>query len=204
MNSIFNKYSKKYDAWYDRNRFAYFCELEALKRALPKQGKGLEVGVGTGRFAGSLGIKFGIDLSIDMLKVAEQRGVNVQLASGEKLPFKDFTFDYVAIIVALSFVKNPQKVLREIKRVLKKNGKIILGIIDKHSFLGKFYQKKKGTFYQQAHFFGVQDLVNLLNTAGFKRFSYWQTLFTFPDRINLIEKPQKGYGKGGFIVINAT
>ncbi len=29
MNNIFDKYYKKYDAWYDRNKFAYLSELKA-------------------------------------------------------------------------------------------------------------------------------------------------------------------------------
>ena len=201
--NIFDHYYKKYDTWYEKNKFAYLSELEAVKQVLPKNGKGLEIGVGTGRFAQALGIKFGIDPSIEMLKIAKKRGVNVRLGDGERLPFKNDTFNYVAIIITICFVKYPQKVIEESLRVLKDNGKIIIGIIDKNSFLGKLYQEKKSVFYKKAKFFSVMELTDLLKEAGFNRFYNFQTIFELPDRISSIEKPQNGFGKGSFVVISA-
>jgi len=49
--SVFDRYYKEYDAWYDRNKFVYLSELEAIREVLPREAKGLEVGVGTGRIA---------------------------------------------------------------------------------------------------------------------------------------------------------
>ena len=204
MMNIFDHYYKKYDAWYDKNRFAYLSELEAIKRVLPKKGKGLEVGVGTGKFAQALGIKFGIDPSIEMLKIAKKRGINVRLGDGESLPFKNDTFDYVAIIITICFVKHPQRVIEESYRVLKNNGRIIVGIIDKDSFLGKFYQKKKSVFYGKAKFFSVAELTNLIKNIGFNKFSYSQTIFELSDKVSSIEKPQNGFGNGSFVVISAA
>jgi ubiquinone/menaquinone biosynthesis C-methylase UbiE len=203
MNTIFDKYYKKYDEWYDKNKFVYLSELEALRKVMPKSGKGLEIGVGTGRFAAALGITMGIDASHNMLKLAERRGVNVRWGVGENLPFWEDSFDYAAIIITLCFAENPSMVLQETYRILKQKGKIIIGIIDKNSFLGKFYQKKKSIFYRHAHFFGVGELTGLLRESGFKKFSYYQTLFSLPKEIKKIEKPQKGFNRGGFIVICA-
>ena len=203
MSFIFDKYYKKYDAWYDKNKFAYFSEIEAVKKVLPKRGKGLEIGVGTGRFAGALGVKFGIDPSGKMLEAAKKRGVEVKLGSGEKISFKDSTFDYVAIIITLCFVKNPLKVLKESRRVLKKNGKIVIGIVDKDSFLGKFYQKKKSVFYKQANFFSVEEVVKMLKNAGFNKISFYQTISKPLNKFVAIERPKQGFGKGGFVVIRA-
>ena len=203
MKNIFERYYKKYDSWYDRNKFAYRSELEAIKKVLPQRGKGLEVGVGTGRFASALGIRYGVDPSKNMLKLAGKRGINVRVGAGEKLPFKNSTFDYIAIIITICFAKDPRGVLAEAKRVLKKNGKLIIGIVDKDSFLGRFYQKKKSVFYKEANFFSVRDLSDLIKAAGFGKFSYYQTLSKIPDKMNSIEKPEKGFGKRGFVVIGA-
>ena len=200
--NIFNKYYKQYDAWYEKHKFVYLSELEAIRKVLSERGKGLEIGVGTGRFASPLGIKYGIDPSDKMLKIAQKRGINVKLGCGENLPFTDGTFDYVAIIITICFVKNPIKVLKEARRVLKRNGRIIIGIIDKDSFLGKFYQKKKSVFYKQANFFNVEKLNDLLEIIGFTRICYYQSIFKMPDKIDSIEKPKKGFGKGGFVVIS--
>ena len=203
MRDVFDKYYKKYDAWYDRHRFAFLSELEAIKKVLPRDEKGLEIGVGTGRFAALLGIQYGIDPSKQMVEMARKRGIHVKLGYGEKLPFENSAFDYVALIITLCFMKDPIKALTEARRVLKKNGKVIIGIIDKESFLGKFYQRKKSIFYKQANFFSVPELVDLVKTIGFNRISYYQTIYKFPDKMDSLQKAQGGFGKGAFIVIGA-
>lgn len=203
MKNVFNRYYKRYDAWYDKNKFAYLSEMETVKKVLPKKGKGLEIGVGTGRFAAPLGIQYGVDPSEKMIDIARQRGVDARLGFGERLPFKNSYFNYVAIIITLCFVKNPDEVLKEARRVLKKNGKVIIGIIDKNSFLGKFYQNKKSLFYKQANFFSAKEVISLLKGAGFNPGLCYQSIFKMPDKMDSIEKPKKGFGKGGFVVICA-
>ncbi|MDD5109323.1 MAG: class I SAM-dependent methyltransferase [Candidatus Omnitrophica bacterium] len=203
MSDAFDKHYKKYDAWYDKHKFAFLSELGAIRKVLPQNEKGLEIGVGTGRFASRLGIKYGVDPSENMLKIARKRGIDVHRTQGERLPFDSSTLDYITIIITLCFVKDPVEVLIEAKRVLKKRGKIIIGIIDKDSFLGRFYQGEKSLFYKQAHFFGVKEVTNLLKMSGFGRVSYYQTIYKMPDKMNSVEKPKKGFGKGGFVVLSA-
>jgi len=204
MSNIFNKYYKKYDSWYDKNKFAYLSEIEALKKSVPKESKGLEIGVGTGRFASRLGIKYGVDPAYNMLKVSKKRRIDVRHAQGERLPFESSSFDYVAVIITLCFVKDPIKVLIEAKRVLKKNGKIIIAIVDRSSFLGRFYQKKKSLFYKKARFFSTREVTDLLKMSGFGKVSYYQTLYKLPDKMKSVDKPGKGFGKGGFVVITGV
>lgn len=201
MDSIFDEYADRYDQWYEKNRSAYLSEIEAVKKVLPKKGRGLEIGVGTGRFAAPLGIGEGIDPSPAMLEKAAERGIKPYLGKGEKLPFPDFCFDYAVIIITFCFVRDQSRVLKEAYRVLKDNGKIILGIIDKNSFLGQYYQKKKSVFYRNARFFSVKEASDLLLKAGFGGLIYYQTLFKLPRDLKAKEKPVKGFGKGGFVVI---
>lgn len=72
---LFEQYAKEYDAWFDRNPAAYEAELRAVKAALPVGGSGLEIGVGTGRFAAPLGIRVGVDPSPAMASIARARGI---------------------------------------------------------------------------------------------------------------------------------
>jgi len=201
---IFESYAEEYDNWYEKNKFAYLSELQTIKQFLPLESRSLEIGIGTGRFAMALKIDFGIDLSLKMLKIAKRRGIDVQLAIGEDIPFKNEVFDNVLIMISLCFVKNPAKVILESRRVLKNGGNIIIGIIDRNSNLGKIYQSKKSKFYKNANFFTVEEVTDLLKRGGFSEFSYRQTLFSYPQKSKKIEMPRPDYGEGGFVVIRAV
>ena len=202
MKNIFDQYWRRYDAWYEKHRFAYLSEVEAIKKVLSKKGKGLEIGVGTGRFASALGISDGIEPSTKMATIAKNRGINVKIGNGENLSYKDKEFDYILIAITICFVQEPEKVISEANRVLRDKGKIILGIVDRDSFLGKFYQEKKSIFYKEANFFSVKEIAKLLKDNKFGKFSFYQTIFNLPEKIKTIEVPLEGYGKGGFVVIS--
>uniref|UniRef100_A0A7C3MJP0 Class I SAM-dependent methyltransferase n=1 Tax=Dictyoglomus thermophilum TaxID=14 RepID=A0A7C3MJP0_DICTH len=203
---IFNEFFKEYDQWYEDNKWVYLSEVEALKKVIPKGKKGLEIGVGTRRFAEILGIEYGIDPSENMLSIAKERGIKAFVGRGENLPFSDEKFDYVALIITICFVENPHEVIKETRRVLKDGGKIIIGIIDKNSYLGKIYQEKKEKghkFYKYANFYSVEEIVDLLKKYNFKNFTFYQTLFRHLEDIKEVEKPKEGFGEGSFVVISA-
>ena len=67
MKKPFDEYTHHYDLWFD------------------KKGRGIEVGVGTGRFAGFLNIKFGVDPSANSLKLAKGRVKNLVCGYAEDL-----------------------------------------------------------------------------------------------------------------------
>jgi len=140
----FQTHAQKYDEWYDKNPLIYQSELEAVKELLPKGGRGLEVGVGSGRFAGPLKIKLGLDPSPVMGEIARKRGVKFVQGVAESLPFPDQEFDYILMVTTICFLDDLEKALREAYRVLKPNGSIIIGFIDAESPLGHFYQEHKG------------------------------------------------------------
>ncbi len=131
-----------------------------LKKAKPK-GFGLEIGVGSGRFAQPLGAKIGIDPSKNMLKLAKERGIQVIQGAGENLPFKDNTFDFVLIVATLCFVESPIDALNETSRVLKRGSRLIVGEISKDSRLGRFYEAKreKSEFYKIATFYSCNEII---------------------------------------------
>ena len=197
-------YPEKYDRWYDQNRPAYLLELESMKEALPTAGVGLEIGVGTGRFAGPLSIKWGIDPAREMLSLARDRGVGVILGWGEDLPFPPRCFDYVVMVTVLCFLSHPDRVIGEAHRVLKEDGKIIIGLVDRESFLGKMYQAKKleSRFYREARFYSVPEVLRLFSTAGWKEIAVSQTFFNSSGEIDAVRTSRAEYGKGGFVVIS--
>jgi len=203
---VFNKLFREYDQWYEDNKWVFLSEVEALRKVVPKGKKGLEIGVGTGRFAEILGIEYGIDPSEMMLSIAKERGIKTSVGRGEDLPFSDEEFDYVALIITICFVENPYDVIKEAKRVLRDGGKIIISIIDKNSYLGKLYQKMKEEghrFYKYANFNSVDEMVDLLKRFNFKNFIFYQTIFKPLEDIKEVERPKEGFGEGSFVVISA-
>jgi hypothetical protein len=68
--SPFNKYAIRYEEWFEKNHWVYEAELRAVKAMIPTGSRGLEVGVGTGLFAGPLGIKNGVEPSKHMGEIA--------------------------------------------------------------------------------------------------------------------------------------
>ena len=88
--AYYEKTWRKYDKWYDTHKSLYQTEIKALEKAMPS-GRGLEIGVGTGRFASPLSVRFGLDPSFNMLKLAKQ--------DRQPLPFPqrpDGQFDEIA------------------------------------------------------------------------------------------------------------
>ncbi|MFO7846933.1 MAG: class I SAM-dependent methyltransferase [Balneolaceae bacterium] len=203
---VFDQNSQEYDQWFDDHPVWFQSELNALDKAVPSNGHGLEIGIGTGRFAEKLPINRGIDPSENMARVAKQRGIETFLAKAENMPFLSDTFDFAVMITTVCFLDDIQKAFRETVRVLKPNGKFIIGMIDKDSPLGQKYQKNKedNPFYRNAHFHSVSDITESLENTSFGDFEFWQTLITASEEEP--EEPQPGYGEGegGFVVIRAV
>lgn len=199
---VFDKNWEKYEDWFEKHKDIYFSELKALKKVMP-EGFGLEVGVGSGRFAQPLGAKIGIDPSKNMLKLANERGIQGIQGAGENLPFKNSIFDFVLIVVTLCFVEDPIYVLNEASRVLKKGGGLIIGDINKDSQLGRLYEakRKKSDFYRAAVFYSSNEIIEMFDRVGIRYLESYQTLMLPSTTPEILEEPEKGLGKGGFVVI---
>ncbi len=202
---IFDDNWKAYDQWYERHQAIFRSEIRTLKRVTSTSGLGLEIGVGTGRVALSLSVPYGLDPSIKMLKLAKERGIQVVQGVGEALPFKNETFHFALIVVTICFVENPFKVIKEAFRILQKKGVLILGIIDRESNWGRFYEAKasQSKFYEAAHFFSSEEILELLLKASGEYRESYQTLYQSPSEIQETEDPRIGYGKGGFVVFKS-
>lgn len=206
MYRIFEDLVKLYDDWYERHRAVYVSELEAIREHLPKEGTGAEIGTGTGRFGPPLGIFLGVEPSRSMALVAKERGMTVIRGVAEYLPLKGEVMDYLLITTTLCFVDDVRSTLKEAYRVLKRGGKLVLGFVDKDSFLGKYYlsMKDKNPFYRHATFYSTRDVVQLLQEENFWVEKISQTVFHLPHQVKEPEPSLSGYGKGGFVVVSAV
>lgn len=204
--TVFEEHAPEYDQWFDAHEPVYQAELAALLKFVPQTDMGIEVGVGTGRFAVPLRLKFGLDPSRNMLQIASTRGLRVCQAVGEQMPFRDAQFDVVLLVTVICFVDDVPTLLRELHRVLAFGGRLIIGFINRNSELGRSYESRKavGTFYREARFYAVEDVAERVKEAGFHALQFCQTLFDGPS-----EFPTKGLevrdgaSDGAFIVLSA-
>ncbi|MEK6634075.1 MAG: methyltransferase domain-containing protein [Nitrospirota bacterium] len=204
--NVFEQYAQEYDEWFDGHKSVYEAELAALRKLVPATGLGIEVGVGTGRFAVPLGIRYGIDPSGRMLEIARQHGLQVCQAVGERLPFRDGQFDLVLLVTVICFVDDVPALLRELNRVLKRGGRLVIGFVNRNSELGRLYEQRKGTspFYREARFYSVEDVVKWVEQAGFDSLQFCQTLFGLSsEHVPKILEIREGYSDGAFVVLSA-
>lgn len=203
----FNEHVTEYEEWFGKYPFVFQSEVEAIRELLPEGDKlyGIEVALGTGRFARELGIKEGVEPSINMRALALERGIEVRAAEAEHLPYKDMHYDFVLMIFCISYFDDLAAAFTEARRVLKNGGALIIGFIDKDSIIGKSYELRKpdSIFYKQANFYSPERIIDELNKLGFKTLQFSQTLFKALDDIKEFEPAKPGYGEGSFVLIKA-
>jgi SAM-dependent methyltransferase len=206
-DSPFDSLASDYDAWFEEEgKLIFAIEVKAFHKVLPLLPKPwLEVGVGSGRFAQALGIKTGIDPSSELLTMARKRGITGLLAKGEERSFDEETFGTVFLIVTLCFVDSPLAVIRESYRVLKTEGKVVLGLVLRDSPWGQFYLGKKEEghrFYKHATFYSYQEVTELLGHTGFAVERVISTLFQKPNEVKVMEPPREGsFPHAGFTIV---
>ncbi len=199
----FDKNVKQYEQWFVDHPFAYVSELHAVRALLPATGNGIEIGVGSGRFAAPLGIRMGIEPSQAMTALAEKKGIEVLSGVAENIPCKDVEFDFALMVTTVCFLDDIDRAFREVHRILKPGGAFVIGFVDRESALGKEYQKRKGKspFYRDATFYSVSELTEHLTRAGFSDFAFRQTLFKSPDDMTEADSVEEGHRKGSFVVL---
>ncbi len=161
--------------------------LEALKDV---KGKILDIGCGGGNIAKAIKKYrpdldiYGIDISKKAIDEALKDPMRVSFSVGtcEKIPFKDNAFDALVMYDVLEHVEKPEIALREMKRVVKKNGKIhIFSPLDGqpwtlYSFIYKLGWQPKNTHTGHLHVFSSNSFEELLNKNRFhvisKKYSF--------------------------------
>jgi len=89
----------------------------------------LDLGCGDGqltrRIAESGAHVLGVDASAEMVSAARERGIEAEHANAEELPFRDATFDAVFSNAVLHWVRNQDRMMQQVHRVLKPGGRFV-------------------------------------------------------------------------------
>jgi 2-polyprenyl-3-methyl-5-hydroxy-6-metoxy-1,4-benzoquinol methylase len=114
--------------WQDIER----STAELLKRHARPGWRVLDVGVGLGRLLERFPDldRYGLDVSIDYLREARGRGINVCCARAEDMPYSGGFFDAIVCTDVLEHVIDLNKVLDLVTRVLKPDGLLIVRVPD--------------------------------------------------------------------------
>jgi ArsR family transcriptional regulator len=147
----------------------------ALLALLPPDSIVADLGCGTGetidRLAPFVGKIIGVDISPAMLKGATKRLAasgheNVDLRRGDlaAIPIDDSSVDAALVILALTYIADPEPALKELARILKPTGRAaIVDLLphDREDFRRQMGQTRLG--------FAPEDLIALLQSAGLKQ-----------------------------------
>ena len=193
VKEFYNKVSESFSL----TRQRIWPEFKVLIKKLSKgKEKVLDFGCGNGRFSEIFEKDqyIGVDISFKLIEMAQKKypEKNFLVIDGLKLPFKDNSFDLVIAIAVFHHLPSKKlriKVLKEIKRVLKNDGKLLLTVwyllekpyiwklILKFAFK-KIFKKNKMDFFdiylpwqnkylRYFHLFSKRDLKKEIQEAGF-------------------------------------
>lgn len=142
----FNKEALKPDGMFSKNLTE--CDqksIEYLKRLIKPSMKVLEIGCGMGNVIEKLNCeRHGIDISPNM--IAKSENIYKTVGNMDNLPYCDDQFDLVYMIMTMQQSLNRQQTLKEMQRVTRKDGLMVVIDGDKDSLLGKSREEsiKKG------------------------------------------------------------
>ena len=141
----------------------------------------LDVGCGTGNILLKLyrnkNIKlYGLDLSEKMIEIAKNKlnsKIELKVGDAEFIPWQDNSFEVIICNASFHHYPNPEKVLLEMKRVLKQSGKLIIGdptapliLRQALNLLCKISNNGDYKIYSE------KEIKELLTKCGFKTFDF--------------------------------
>jgi 2-polyprenyl-3-methyl-5-hydroxy-6-metoxy-1,4-benzoquinol methylase len=159
----------------------------------------LDVGCGNGLFGHYFKTKnntiTGVDASEYALNSAENRGYNeIHLVSdfcSEQLPFKDDSYDFVICKDVMEHLLDPVFLLKEIKRVVKKDGLVFINVPNHFSFFYRikflftnnidtqnFFPSSHEWDYPHIRFFTFEGIKELCLSQGFEYITHYSNHFT--------------------------
>jgi len=129
--AYYDDFSRRYEAGRDRGYHFLIDELEYAAAAPYLAGRRvLEAGCGSGlvleRLAREASTACGFDLSLGMVRQAQERGLQVVLGDITSIPFADGAFDLVCSFKVLAHVPDIDRAIGELVRVTAPGGRLLL------------------------------------------------------------------------------
>lgn len=174
----FGALARTYDAWYatsaglEHDRIQKRAMQDLLAHASGRT-RLLDVGCGTGhwsRFFASLGyVVSGVDISPAMIASARagvSPGCTFLVGDAHRLPFADGTFAVAAAMAALEFMTGAADVLREMARLTRAGGALLVGVLNRAALLNRERIARGEEPYASGRLFAPDELCALLEPYG--------------------------------------
>lgn len=171
--------------------FFFRRQKKHLTAEINKQpiGNLIDIGVGTGSqyLVQTKHNITGIDSSSKMLNEAKKKlpkPTQLHLMDAHSISFKDNLFDYAVLSHIISTTQQPDKLISEATRILKKGGKLyVLNHFTPNNWLAlidKIFNPFSSLFHFKSFFrldsIILPDELELINNERFGRFEYYQLL----------------------------
>ncbi|MGQ9925821.1 MAG: class I SAM-dependent methyltransferase [Chloroflexaceae bacterium] len=147
-------------------------DQERLREALavPPGGRVLDAGGGTGRVAIHLRDLAGeivvLDRSAPMLRQARARDLDALAGDVTRLPFPDASFDRVVVVDALHHFTRPAEAIRELLRVLRPGGRLVIEEPDIRLGVVKLVALAERLLLMNSTFFAPAEIVQMIEACG--------------------------------------
>jgi SAM-dependent methyltransferase len=160
-----------------------------LSKLVPSNALLLDVGCWNGSFSQFLNsVEYvGIDINRQALEKTKLKKLDVVVASCDYLPFKNEAFDVCSMIEVIEHLYSPEVALREINRILKKNGELVLATPNFVNFIDRINMligkhPLAGTEHQHIRFFTWKTLNVSMKKCGFELEKRETWILPFPAR----------------------
>lgn len=124
----------------------------------------LDFGCGIGDYLQYRKNTIGVDLNGKNIQYCKELGLNAAILENGKIPLEDNSIDAVIMDNVLEHIEEPTSVLKEIKRVLKANGLLLIGVPGEKGFKSDNDHK---IFYDQDK---LSDLMRVNDYTSIKKF----------------------------------
>lgn len=179
----FDNAARTWDEKFLTSRLSAFLEKLVPKFGLKLGQKVLDVGTGTGvlipylvKELGPKGSVIAIDFSENMVQECKTKhkhlkNVNVKLGNIEEKQFPPETFDAVICFGVFPHLQNKQKVLQNIRSVLKSEGKLVISHAFSSEELKHHHEQVSNQSVAHDLLPKMDAMKNLLETTGFTNIS---------------------------------
>lgn len=191
---------------FDRTRYSIWKGVSKFLDDIPENSLCADIGCGNGKnmlYRKDLRFK-GIDISDNLIKVCNDKKLDVIKGSVLDIPFNDNTFDSViciAVIHHLETIEKRKEAIEELLRITKKGGNILIYVwaleqpehskrkFDRQEVMVPFITKKDGKCYERFyHVFIKDELKKLVKSIDKYRFEITDYFYELGNWVIVLTK----------------